>query len=174
MIPVVVIGPAQVVTAADAKAVKVFASDDEDSYIAALLAVAQSQIDGWNGWLGRAIGLQTLEVELAASLDWSPHCLPLPPYVDTISEVIADGIRTVRYRAGYGASPALPLPAAIKHAIILMAGTLRDAAPSDEGALKRETIDGVGSFDYALPDGAADAMQKAAQNLLAPYRVYRL
>jgi hypothetical protein len=65
------------------------------------------------------------------------------------------------------------VPRRIKHAIILTAGVLRDAIPNEGGAIKRETVDGVGSMDYSLPDGASNAMEKAAANLLSTYRVLK-
>ena len=175
-IPVVIEGPAAVVTATEAKAAKVFSADDGDSYIDALLAVAQSQIDGSEGTLGRAIGLQTLEITVPANCTVDISRLPLPNYVTTVSDTLSvDGrTRAFRWRAGYGASPAQPVPAALKHAIIMMAGVLRDAVPADEGALKSKTVDGVGRWDYSLPDGAAASMQKAADSLLAQFRVPRV
>ncbi len=166
-------GPASAVTAAEAKAVKVFASDDDDAYVSTLLDIAQSAIDGPNGTLRRAVGLQTLEMTLPAKCEIDTAKLPFPPYVDTISDELSeDGeTRTFRWRAGYGPAPAKPLPAALRHAIIMMAGVLRDAVPADEGDLKSETIEGVGRWDYSLPDGAAQSMQKAAESLLSGWQV---
>jgi hypothetical protein len=173
-IPVVIEGPAIVVTAAEAKAAKVFSADDGDSYINMLLAVAQSQIDGSDGILGRAIGLQTLELTVFAHTVVDTSRLPLPNYIDTVSDTLSQDGRTraFRWRAGY--PDAASVPAAIKHAIIMMAGVLRDAVPADEGALKSKTIDGVGRWDYSLPDGAAASMQKCADSLLAQFRVPRV
>ncbi|QDM32091.1 hypothetical protein FNL55_12665 [Tardiphaga sp. vice352] len=175
-IPVLVSGPAAAVTAAEARAAKVFSADDADSYVDMLLAVAQSHIDGIHGTLGRSIGLQTLELTLPSGCKIDSSCLPFPPYVDTVSdEPSEDGAtHAFRWRAGYGADPATALPAALRHAIIMMAGVLRDAVPADEGALKSKTVDGVGRWDYSLPDGAAASMQKAADSLLAQFRVLSL
>ncbi len=50
-----------------------------------------------------------------------------------------------------------------------MAGVLRDATPNEGGLVKRKTVDGVGSREYTLPDGAADSMRQAAESLLKPY-----
>lgn len=173
-IPVVIAGPASVVTAAAAKASKVFSADDGDTYIDMLLAVAQSQIEGSDGILGRAIGLQTLELTVPAGCVVDTSRLPLPNYIDTVSDTLAlDGCtRAFRWRAGY-LTPSV-VPPAIKHAIIMMAGVLRDAVPSDEGSLKSKTIDGVGRWDYSLPDGAAAAMRSAADALLSQFRVPRV
>lgn len=168
--PTVIAGPAAAVTAAEAKASQVFSADDDDSYVELLLSIAQAQIDGWTGWLGRAIGLQTLEVTVPACWTFDRSCL-LPPYVDTVTDTLSeDGLtRAFRYRAGY-----TTVPAPIKHAIILMAGALRDATPSDGGEIKSRTVDGVGRFDYTTSDGAGDAMKNAAMALLANYKVLRV
>lgn len=173
-IPVVIEAPVVVVTATEAKAAKVFSADDGDGYIDMLLAVAQSQIDGSEGVLGRAIGLQTLEMTVWANSCVDTTRLPLPNYIDTVSDTLsADGrTRAFRWRAGY-LTPS-DVPPAIKHAIIMMAGVLRDAVPSDEGSLKSKTIDGVGRWDYSLPDGAAATMRSAADALLSQFRVPRV
>jgi hypothetical protein len=173
-IPVVITGPQAVVTAADARLASVFTDDDEDSYINMLLAVAQSHLEGSDGTLRRSIGLQTLELTVPARYAVDTSRLPLPDYIDTVSDTLAlDGrTRAFRWRAGYE-TPA-KVPAAIKHGIILMAGVLRDAAPSEGGFLKRKTVEGVGSREYTLPDGAAAAMRTAADNLLRQYRAPRV
>lgn len=171
---VVIEPPLPAVTAEDAKLVGVFGDDEDDAYIDILLAVAQSQIDGPNGWLGRSIGLQTLQIELTSGCEISTYRLPLPPFVDVVSDMTVDGVRTYQWRAGYGADPAKPLPAAIKHAIILMAGALRDATPDEGGQIKSRTIDGIGRWDYTLADGASALMQKASEALLSPFRVLSL
>lgn len=173
-IPVVIEAPAAVVTAAEARDAKVFTADEADSYVNMLLSVAQARIDGLDGTLRRAIGLQTLEIIVPASCVVDTARLPLPPFVDVVSDEISDdgATRAYRWRAGYGAPPAKPVPAPIKHAIIMMAGILRDAVPADEGSLKSKTVDGVGRWDYSLPDGAAASMQKASESLLAQYQVY--
>lgn len=165
----------EAVSVEDAKKTKVFSDDDDDDYIRALLDVAQSQIDGPDAWLGRSIGLQTLQISVPAYVVIDTIRLPLPPYVETVSDVISvDGVtRTFQWDAGYGSDPAKPLPAAVKHAIIMMAGVLRDATPDEGGALKRQTVEGVGVFDYGVPDGGAAAMKAAAENLLGPYKVFR-
>lgn len=201
---VVISGPAVVVQASEARTARVFSADDGDDYVNALLAIAQAQIDGPTGWLGRAIGAQTLELrcDYFGAFDTRLLCPPVKQVVSVEVEGVngsqtvdppiyrlvglperprlalvygavwpsfrpaEDAVR-IRYEAGY-----VTVPAPIKHAIIMMAGVLRDAVPSDSGALKSETVEGVGRWDYALPDGAAEAMQKVAETLLSPYRVY--
>jgi hypothetical protein len=169
---IVVEGPARAVLAVEAKATGVFGDDEEDNLVQLLLDIAQAQIDGWDGWLGRAVGLQTLEIKRPTDCVLDLGQLPLPPYVQTVSDVVTDGVRTFRWKAGYGETPAKPLPAPIRHAIILMAGILRDAVPDAGGGIRRETVDGIGSTDYALPNGAAEAMRKTADNLLSTFRIF--
>lgn len=109
----------------------------DDEYIADLVAVATSWLDAPDGWLGRALGLQTLEVVVPACLWPGDRRLPFPPLVEMVSEVpAADGLTVaVRFRAGYGftegpSGPRWVGPAAIRHAVLLMVGHLygnRDA-----------------------------------------------
>jgi hypothetical protein len=168
---VVVEPPERVVSASDARAAKVFSADDDDDYVNLLLDVAQAEIDGWDGWLGRAIGEQVLEMTMPASCKVDASAFPLPPFISIVSDTVSDDgkTRTVRWNAGYADGE---IPAPIRHAIILMAGQLRDVVPSDVGDIKRKTVEGVGTWEYSLPDGAAEAMKSAAKRLLAPYRIY--
>ncbi|SNS36253.1 hypothetical protein SAMN05216374_0979 [Tardiphaga sp. OK246] len=170
--PVVVIEPPElVVTAGEARTARVFTEDDDDEYVEHLLEIAQSEIDGPPGWLGRSIGVQTLQLTLPFCANIRPECLPYRPVIEILSDVLSeDGChRIVEYRAGQEIDD---VPRRIKHAIIMMAGTLRDATPDEGGTLKKKTVDGVGSREYTLPDGAADAMKNAAERLLATYQVY--
>jgi hypothetical protein len=162
--------PDVVVTPDDARLTRVFKADDEDEYVEMLLSIAQSEIDGPQGWLGRAIGEQDLEATFPACFQPTEERLPYPPLIEVLSnELSGDGCtRKIIWRAGYE-----EVPPALKHAIIMMAGELRDAVPNDGGDIKRKTVDGVGSWEYSLPGGAADAMKSAAERLLAPFRVYR-
>ena len=168
---VVIEPPENVVTAEEAKSARVFTDADDDDYVDMLLEIAQSEIDGPQGWLGRCIGEQQLQVTLPASADVRIDCLPYRPVTEIISDVLSDDgcTRVVDYWAG---QPVEEVPKRIKHAIILMAGALRDATPDVGGFIKRETVDGIGSTEYSLPDGAADAMKSAAERLLASYRVF--
>ena len=168
---VVIEPPELVVTAAEARTARVFTDADDDDYVDMLLEIAQSEIDGPSGWLGRCIGEQQLQVTLTALADVRLDCLPYRPVTEIISNVLSDDgcTRIVEYRAG---QPVEEVPKRIKHAIIMMAGALKDATPSEGGFLKKKTVDGVGSREYTLPDGAADAMKTAAERLLSTYQVY--
>ena len=83
--PVVVITPpTPAVTAAEAKMAGVFASTDADAMVDALLGAAQAAIDGPDGWLGRSIGVQTLELRQPAFDRWR-LTLPCGPVIEVLS-----------------------------------------------------------------------------------------
>lgn len=86
----VVIPPEPVVTWAEAKAHLRLDGDDEQSFVEALVDAATAHIDGPHGWLGRAIGLQTLEIRLPA-FGVTSIALPYPPVVDIVSIQYVDG-----------------------------------------------------------------------------------
>lgn len=165
--PTIITPPVAAATAAEAKAAQVFADSDSDTYINLMLSIAQAHIEGWRGWLGRAVGKQTIEVLVPACWEYDESCL-LGPVISVTSDVPeADGrMRKLTYEAGFD-----PMPAPLKHAIILAAGALRDATPDDGGQIRKETVDGIGSREYQLPDGAADAMTNASDALLENYRL---
>lgn len=167
---VVVIPPDPVVSAQEARDVRIFTDADDDDYVDLLLEIAQSEIEA-PGWFGRAIGEQVLQIELPAWCEVDLKSLPFPPFISIVSEVVSDDgqTRTVQWNAGW---PIDEVPKAIKHAIILMAGTLRDATPDEGGFLRKKTVEGVGSREYTLPDGAADAMKATAERLLMRWRIW--
>lgn len=168
---VVIEPPERVVEAQEARDARVFTEADDDTYIEGLLEIAQSEIDGPPGWLNRCIGEQVIQLTQPAFLPVRADCLPYPPVMEIESNVLSeDGCsRLIQYRAGQDIDD---VPKRIKHAIILMAGILRDATPDEGGLIKRKTVEGVGSREYTLPDGAADSMKNAAERLLSTYRVY--
>lgn len=183
---VVITPPAPVVTWAQAAAHLNLGTDDTDKvYVEGLIEAATSALDGPEGWLGRALGQQTLEVRFDSFLD--QIVLPYPPtisitsvgYVDqagaaqvvssTAYELIGRGVfpvygaawpsarwqrnaLTIRYLAGY----ATGVPAAIRHAILLMVGDLYRF---------RETV---------VPSANASKVPIAAnvEALLSTFRVY--
>jgi uncharacterized phiE125 gp8 family phage protein len=80
----VITPPAPVVTWEEAKAHLRLDGDDEQVMVEGLIAAATANIDGPSGWLGRALGLQTLELRMDAfGLD--AIALEYPPAVDVVS-----------------------------------------------------------------------------------------
>lgn len=59
-------------------------ADDDDALIAGFIAAVTGHIDGPDGWLGRAIGIQTLEAGMDGFV-YDPIRLSYPPFVDLVS-----------------------------------------------------------------------------------------
>ena len=203
----VITPPSTILTVTDARNAGVFTTDDVDTAIDVCIAAAQGTIDGPTGWLGRSVGLQTLE---ATFQEWNgsdcidlrrPIVLPYPPIrmivsvsagpdgavLDPSTYALAndklifssapswDYPVTVRYQAGYSTgTPGLtdvPLPAPIRHAILLMAAQIKDAV--GQGQVIREDVTGVGSTLYAMPAATAKTLQDTAEALLSTFRKFR-
>ena len=81
----VITPPAAIVTTAEAKKQLGVTGAGDDTYIDSLVAVATQTIDGPNGWLGRAIGSQTLELRMDRFPCADEISLPLPPLVSRTS-----------------------------------------------------------------------------------------
>lgn len=82
----VVTPPNPFVTLAEARAhLRLDATDAaEDAYVASLIATACASIDGPEGWLGRALGVQTLDLR-TPWLDRDGITLPCPPVIEVLS-----------------------------------------------------------------------------------------
>lgn len=81
----VVVPPLPFVTVADVKGAVREDWGDDDGYIAALIGAATRHMDGPDGWLGRALGVQTLRLTLSGfCCDW-PLRLPYPPIIDIVA-----------------------------------------------------------------------------------------
>nr|WP_317894429.1 phage head-tail connector protein [uncultured Sphingomonas sp.] len=183
---VVITPPEPVVTLQEAKRHLGVDDGERDTLIEAFVAAATGHIDGPDGWLGRAIGVQTLE---AAVQTWAiPENirLPFPPLiaVESISyrdadrqkvdvpadryEVVDGLLEATGVPAWSNARPAKnglrvrykagysKLPAPIRAAILLMVGDLWRNRGEAGGA---ETAQRV-------------AMSTTVENLLSPYRVF--
>ena len=78
---VVVVNPPQpIVSLPEAKRQLRVEHDDDDELITDLIAAATATIDGPGGWLGRALGEQTLELRACRSRE-----LPYPPVISVTS-----------------------------------------------------------------------------------------
>ena len=80
---VVITKPSAVLTLEEAKRHLRVDGSDDDGYIGSLIAAAQMSIDGPDGWLGRAVGLQTIEYRIDGLCD--AFLLPFPPAVAVVS-----------------------------------------------------------------------------------------
>ncbi|TPN43213.1 head-tail connector protein [Mesorhizobium sp. B1-1-7] len=108
---VVITPPSPVVSLNEAKARLNVDFDDDNSLITALIAAVQGNIDGPAGWLGRSIGVQTLEMRRASFCgfnDFHHHegeCISLrcPPVKQIVSVKYfdADGVDTTADDTSY-------------------------------------------------------------------------
>ena len=81
--------------------------DDDDTYIGGLIATASMWLDGPSGgWLGRALGVQLLE--LRADSFGCAFRLPFPPLIDIVSVKYDDpaGVEQTIDAASYAVDPA--------------------------------------------------------------------
>lgn len=139
--------------------------EDDDEYIADLIAVAVGWLDGPTGWLGRSLGMQTLEANFPACIEPEARSYPCPPFLGPVSETPSVDGQTiaVAWQAGYlpavANDPDAPcaIPAPIRHAILLMIGHLYS---------NRDAVTASAAQPATLPLGV-DA-------LLAPFRVWRV
>ncbi|MCU1418779.1 MAG: hypothetical protein JWP32_2953, partial [Schumannella sp.] len=98
MITRVIEPPGEVVSIEDAKKHLRVDHGDDDDYIGGLVAAAVAWLDGPAGWLGRALGVQTLELVSDrfgdGCRDWIG--LSYPPFIDIVSVKYIDreGVET--------------------------------------------------------------------------------
>jgi uncharacterized phiE125 gp8 family phage protein len=87
----VITAPAAVVTWAQAdEHLKLDGDTSQQAYVEGLISAVTAHIDGPNGWLGRAIGVQTLEAVLDGFV-YDPIALPCRPILDIVSISYQDG-----------------------------------------------------------------------------------
>ena len=190
---VVITPPAAIMTAVQAQAGMPALAGLDSGVLDDLIAAAAEEIGGPTGWLGRSLGTQTLELWLPA-FPCGGIALPLMPIVEMVSityaaagsDVVMPGaeyeLRTdrvfpktgwpsgcnvrIRYKAGYD-----PVPAIIKTAVKLRVGEIAMQFGRD-ATLKKEVVEGVGSFEYDVgADAKRSATSRAVEALLGGLRV---
>jgi len=185
---VVVEAPAAVVTVPEARSHLKLDEGDDDVFLTGAIAAATASLDGPDGWLGRALGVQTLEARLD---HFGAQCgsavrLRYPPIVDIVSvtyldwngteQTLAAGAYELRGRdfaLAWGQSwpSARAHPEAVR--IRYRAGYAQIPAPIKQAILlmvgdlyrNRGTVT-VGAVVAATP------MSTTVENLLAPFRVF--
>lgn len=196
---VVIEGPVPIMTAGEVQAGMPALSNIPDEVLDDIIAAAVEELDGPTGWLGRSIGMQTLELQLPAFPPCSGFAglrLRLPPVIGMVSVTYAgsDGADVVvpaadyrlhgdclftagaawpagrdvrvRYEAGYE-----EIPSRIKLAVQLRVGELA-AQFGRDGTLKKEVVEGIGSFEYDVGgDAKRSATSRAVEALLSGLRV---
>lgn len=181
----VVVPPEPLVTVPDAKQHLRETDDENDTYIEALIAAAQAHIDGPQGWLGAAIGRQTLEIRRCSLT--GDVCLPYPPIISITSvkyddaggveqTLSADTYRLVgtpsapRLALSYGAS--WPSVRYGEDAVRIQYEAGYETVPA---AVQHAILLMVGEW-YSQREDAAEAARVtiplSAQALLAPFRVW--
>jgi uncharacterized phiE125 gp8 family phage protein len=93
--------PVPIVTLEDARRHLAELPEEDEAYVAGLILAATTWIDGPTGWLGRALGIQTLEYAMEdfyADADGYIH-LPFSPVLELVS---------IRVRVGAESFEAIP------------------------------------------------------------------
>lgn len=93
--------PKPIVSLEEARQHLVELPEEDESYVQGLILAATTWLDGPTGWLGRALGIQTLELSTADFYCGSGGNIPLPfcPVLDVVS---------IRYRDASGVFQTMP------------------------------------------------------------------
>lgn len=180
---VIITPPGDIVGLAEAKQHLRVDHEDDDAYIGDLIATAATWLDGPSGgWIGRALGAQTLELR-AGCFERVPQ-IPFPPVIEIVSVVYDDpsGAGQTVAPALYGFDPDAGLyfnpgfawpsvaqrPDAVR--IRYRAGYVRVPAP-----IRLAMLMLVGQW-YAGREAASDKplseLPFAVEALLSPFRVW--
>jgi hypothetical protein len=167
------------------------------------IAAATGDLDGPLGSLGRCFGPQTLELVTRDLRGCTLH-LPCPPLIDVVSIsyrahgsegtidpatykteggsiVFASGSwpkfcldsLIVRYRAGYDVESTGAVPEQVRQAIVLKATTFLRVL--DQSVFqKAEEVEGVGRFEFALPEQVGNVVSQAVDQLVGGLKVIRI
>jgi uncharacterized phiE125 gp8 family phage protein len=187
---IVVTPPEPVVSWDDADAhLRLFGDDSDKAYVEGLIASATAHLDGpAGGWLGRAIGAQTLEARLD-NFDCGSIRLPFEPVreIDAVRYIDAAGaevtIDPAQYELqgaslvpAYGATWPTPRWARETVRITYQAGYAAGKVPAPiKTAILMMVGDWYQNRETSVPSANATAVPMAADvaALLQPYRVYR-
>lgn len=174
----VAVPPEPVVSLAEAKAQLRVRANDEDAYITGLVAAATAHLDGPDGWLGRAIGRQTLEFRAHVFRD--AMSLPYPPIAEIVSvkHLTGTGVEATVQPSEYelrgavlGAAFGRRWPSVGVHPeavrIQYLAGYETVPAPIKQAILLMVAVLFAHREDHSVE------VSTAAAALLAPYRVWR-
>lgn len=137
----------------------------DDARIAALIAAATEEIDGPEGWLGRALGVQTLETT-APGFGWTAWRLPYPPLIEVLSVSYLD-----RDNVTHSADPALYEWR--DNQVLLRLGQKWPAARFCEGAVRVQFKAGYNDVEISeggtgkLPERVKQAIAMSVRHALA-------
>ncbi len=167
------------------------------------IAAATGDLDGPLGSLGRCFGPQTIELVTRDLRGCTLH-LPCPPLIDIVSvsyrarssegiidpatykaegdtivfasgswpKVCLDAL-TIRYRAGYDPAKTGAVPEQVRQAVVLKATTLLRVL--DQSVFqKAEEVEGIGRFEFALPEQVGNVVNQAVDQLVGTLKVIRI
>lgn len=196
----VISGPAPIVTPAEVPG----GHASNDATITALIAAVQASIDGPTGWLGRALGVQTLAMTRAGfsriiRLPYEPvTSITSIVYRDTegtahtvdIADYRLAGSNAIVFGTDYNFPTAECAPDAVT--ITYEAGYPAEDMPASakqaviigvqqmkplaerDLSLREEDVEGVGSTTYTVSEASAALVKSATESLLAPLKVWWL
>jgi hypothetical protein len=174
-----------------------------DAALKAMIQAVTEEIDGPGGWLGRALGPQTLE--LRGCFGCGPIYLPCPPTIEVVEAAYRDGdgveqildaaeyvlignclystggawptLSRIRYKAGYdGQDAATGGTGPVPERAkqaIILAVRNLQSLSSENLFLRSEEVEGIGTTQYTVSDVAGKVISTAVDRLLMGLRVYR-
>lgn len=181
----VVVPPAPIITLDEAKAHLRVEGTEDDDYITGLIAAATAWIDGPGGWLGRALGEQTLELRTRC-FSRSVLDLPYPPIISVESVKYLDSsgveqtIDPALYEVGlsgvtaaYGTS--WPTARSVEEAVrVRYVAGYADGVPA---SIRHALLMLVAEFYARREATSADKPERlpfGVEALLAPHKIWRV